>query len=118
MSRLAIIGTGIAAHEGALFGIANQLASLFATTGLVTLSLSGLIMWWKRRPEGVLGAPAAIRRVPFSAGLIAIMVVLGLYFPFLGGSMILVALAERFILRKIPITRRWLGLYSAQTAAA
>jgi len=113
-----VIGTGIAAHEGALFGIANQLASLFATTGLVTLSLSGLIMWWKRRPEGVLGAPAAIRRVPFSAGLIAIMVVLGLYFPFLGGSMILVALAERFILRKIPTTRRWLGLYSAQTAAA
>jgi uncharacterized iron-regulated membrane protein len=113
-----VIGTGIAAHEGALFGVANQLLSLFATVGLVTLSLSGLVMWWKRRPEGVLGAPTPIRRVPFSAGLIAILVVLGLYFPFLGGSMILVALAERFILRKIPSTRRWLGLYSAQTPAA
>ncbi len=113
-----VIGTGIAAHEGALFGVANQLLSLFATVGLVTLSLSGLIMWWKRRPEGVLGAPTPIRRVPFSAGLIAILVVLGLYFPFLGGSMIFVALAERFILRKIPSTRRWLGLYSAQTPAA
>jgi len=113
-----IIGTGIAAHEGALFGLANQLVSLFTTVGLVTLSLSGLIMWWKRRPEGVLGAPTPIRRVRFSAGLIAILVMLGLYFPFLGGSMILVALAERFILRKIPSTRRWLGLYSAQTATA
>jgi uncharacterized iron-regulated membrane protein len=113
-----VIGTGIAAHEGALFGLANQLVSLFTTIGLVTLSLSGLIMWRKRRPEGVLGAPAPIRRVPFSAGLIAIMVVLGLYFPFLGGSMIFVALTERFILRKIPATRLWLGLYGSQSAAA
>jgi uncharacterized iron-regulated membrane protein len=109
-----VIGTGIAAHEGALFGWANQLLSLFTTVGLVTLSLSGLMMWWKRRPDGVLGAPAAIRRVRFSAGLIALMVLLGVYFPFLGGSMILVGLMERFILRRIPATQRWLGLRAAE----
>jgi uncharacterized iron-regulated membrane protein len=113
-----IVGTGIAAHEGALFGLANQMLSLFTTIGLVTLSVSGLVMWWKRKPEGVLGAPAAVRRVPFSAGLIAIMIVLGIYFPFLGGSMILVGLTERFVLRNIASTRRWLGLYSAQNSAA
>jgi uncharacterized iron-regulated membrane protein len=104
------IGTGIAAHEGALFGWANQILSLFTTIGLVTLSVSGLVMWWKRRPEGVLGAPAAVRHVPFSAGLLALMVILGIYFPFLGGSMILVGLVERFILRRIPAAQRWLGL--------
>jgi uncharacterized iron-regulated membrane protein len=106
-----VIGTGIAAHEGALFGIANQMFSLFTAVSLVTLSLSGLIMWWKRRPEGVLGAPVAQRRVRFSAALIALLVVFGLYFPFLGGTMILVFLTERFILRRIPVTQRWLGLY-------
>ena len=108
-----VIGTGIAAHEGALFGIANQMLSLFTAVSLVTLSLSGLIMWWKRRPEGVLGAPVAQRRVRFSAALIALLVVFCLYFPFLGGSMILVFLTERFILRRIPATQRWLGLYGA-----
>jgi len=60
--------------------------SLFTTIGLVTLSLSGLMMWWRRKPEGVLGAPAQIRRVPFSVGLIVLLVALGLYFPFLGAS--------------------------------
>lgn len=65
-----VIGTGIAAHEGQLFGLANQLVSLFTVMGLVALSLSGLIMWWKRKPEDVLGATAATRRVRFSAGLI------------------------------------------------
>ena len=112
-----VIGTGIAAHEGQLFGLANQMLSLFTTVGLVTLSLSGLMMWWRRKPEGVLGAPAAIRRVPFSAGLIALLVVFGLYFPFLGGSMILVILTERFLLRRIPATQRWLGLSYAQNSA-
>jgi uncharacterized iron-regulated membrane protein len=105
-----VIGTGIAAHEGALFGWANQLLSLFTTTGLVLLSVSGLMMWRKRKPEGVLGAPVVVRRVRWSAGLIALLVVFGLYFPFLGGSMVLVLLAERFVLRRIAVTREWLGL--------
>jgi uncharacterized iron-regulated membrane protein len=110
-----VIGTGIAAHEGQLFGLANQLVSLFTVIGLVTLSVSGLIMWRKRKPENVLGAPAAKRRVRFSASLIALMVLFGLYFPFLGGSMILVALIEKFILRRMPSTRQWLGLQPANT---
>ncbi|SFS16182.1 Uncharacterized iron-regulated membrane protein [Granulicella pectinivorans] len=106
-----IVGTGIAAHEGQLFGLANQLLGLFTTLGLVTLSLSGLVMWWRRRPEGVLGAPAPIRRIRFSAGLIVFLVVFGVYMPFLGVSLVLVALTERFVLRRIPATRLWLGLY-------
>jgi uncharacterized iron-regulated membrane protein len=58
----------------------------------------------------VLGAPAPIRRVRFSAALVALLIALGLYFPLLGGSMILVGLTERFVLRRIPTTQHWLGL--------
>jgi uncharacterized iron-regulated membrane protein len=104
------IGTGIAAHEGALFGVANQIVSLLTVLGLVALSVSGLAMWWKRKPEGALGAPISLGRVRFSAGLVGLMVVLGVYFPFLGGSMLLIGLTERFVLRRIPATRHWLGL--------
>jgi uncharacterized iron-regulated membrane protein len=105
-----VIGIGIAAHEGQLFGLANQFVSLFTTIGLVTLSLSGFILWWRRRPEGVLGAPISLRRVRFSWGLITFLVVFGVYMPFLGGSMLLVLLIERFVLRKIAAARLWLGL--------
>jgi uncharacterized iron-regulated membrane protein len=105
-----IINVGIAAHEGRLFGLANQLVSLFTTISLFTLSVSGLVMWQKRKPEGVLGAPAPTRPVKFSATLLAMLAGLGLYFPFLGGSMVLVYLVERCVLRKLPSTRQWLGL--------
>lgn len=105
-----VIGTGIAAHEGQLFGPLNQLLSLFTTAGLFLLSISGLIMWWKRKPGSVLGAPAPLHPIRFSAALLALLVALGLYFPFLGGSMLLVLLTERLILRRLPTTRHWLGL--------
>jgi uncharacterized iron-regulated membrane protein len=110
------IGTGVAAHEGALFGLANQLVSLFMVAGLVILSLSGLIMWWKRKPEGALGAPVPIGQVRFSAGLVALLLLLGIYFPFFGVSMIVVGLTEKFILRRIPPAQRWLGLSAAPVA--
>ena len=109
------VGIGIAAHEGALFGWANQLLSLFTAVSLSVLSVSGLIMWWRRRPDGVLGAPPLARRVRFSVALIAIILALSIYFPFLGGSIILVALTERFILRRISVTKHWLGLSPVNT---
>jgi uncharacterized iron-regulated membrane protein len=62
----------------------------------------------------VLGATAPTRRVRFSAGLITLLIAFGLYFPFLGGSMILVALTERLLLRRLPTTQRWLGLNAIQ----
>ncbi len=104
------IQTGIAAHEGQLFGFFNQMVSLVTTAGLFLLSISGLVMWWKRKPEAILGAPVPLRPVRFSVGLIALLVGFGLYFPMLGGSMILVGLMERLLLRRIPATQHWLGL--------
>lgn len=107
------IGVGIAAHEGQLFGLFNQIVSLFTTVGLVLLSVSGLVMWQRRKPEGVLGAPVKTRTVKFSAGLLASMFVLGLYFPLLGASMILVGCMEHFVLRRLKTAVHWLGLRPA-----
>jgi uncharacterized iron-regulated membrane protein len=110
-----VVGFGIAAHEGQLFGLFNQLLGLFTTTGLILLCISSIMMWWKRRPEGVLGAPASLRTRRFSPGLAVCFVAFGLYMPLLGASMLIVALAERFILRRIPSAQHWLGLNPART---
>ena len=54
-----MVAIGIAAHEGQLFGVANQVLGVITAAGLVLLSLSGTIMWWRRREPGTLGAPHA-----------------------------------------------------------
>ena len=104
---------GVAAHEGQLFGLANQLLGLFTGLGVVTLSVSSLVLWWRRRPEKVLGAPAALQRKPHRTTFLLIVVALAVYLPLLGISLIAVRLIEAFVLRRIPLTRNWLGLAGA-----
>ena len=85
-----VVGIGVAAHEGQLFGPANQALGLAAALGLVTLCISALVMWWRRRPDGSLGIPAA--RVPdFHIGvpLGTAIVLLGVFLPVLGVALLL-----------------------------
>lgn len=105
-----LVSIGIAAHEGQLFGWANQLLGLLTALGLILICVSGLILWWKRRDQGVLGAPKAILSPRVSFGLIALVVVLGIYLPLFGASLVAVLLIEGFLLRRIPAVRNWLGL--------
>lgn len=48
---------GVALHMGNYFGRANQLLMLFPCLAIIALVISGLTLWWKRRPQGSLGAP-------------------------------------------------------------
>ena len=51
-----IVGTCLAAHGGRLFGWPNQLLGAFTASGLIVLSASAVVMWWRRREPGALGA--------------------------------------------------------------
>jgi uncharacterized iron-regulated membrane protein len=106
------IGYGVAIHEGALFGIANQILSTLTALLLIILAISGAVMWWRRRPIGLLGAPIPLSRPRFGAGLIAAIVALGLYLPMFGATLIVVLVIERAILTRIPAPRTWLNLRS------
>jgi uncharacterized iron-regulated membrane protein len=110
-----VVGMGVAAHEGHLFGWLNQAVNLFTALGLIALCLSAVILWWRRRPEGVLGAPLSLNKPRYTIGLIAIVIALGLYLPFFGLSCVAVILLERLLLRRIPSAQRWLGLAFAKT---
>ena len=58
----AVVGVGIAAHEGQLFAPLNQVLGVLTALGLITLCVSAFVMWRRRAPEGVLGAPPPIPR--------------------------------------------------------
>ena len=105
-----IVATGTSAHEGHLFGWVNQLLGLLTAIGLVTLCVSAVVMWWHRRPDSALGAPALLPDERLGAGLAVLIIALGIFLPVLGVSLIVIALIERLILCRIPATRKWLGL--------
>ena len=105
-----IVGYGVAVHEGQLFGWLNQLMNLATALGLILLSVSSIVLWWRRRPQGVLGAPTALPRSPIAPGFAILLVALGLFLPLLGTTMIVVLATEHFALRRSGRIRRWLGL--------
>jgi uncharacterized iron-regulated membrane protein len=108
-----IVGVGVAAHEGQLFAPLNQMLGVVAALGLVILSISAFVLWRRRAPAGVLGAPPPIPDGRVGFGLGALILVAACLLPVLGACLILIAIVERLALTRWPSARRWLGLSPA-----
>ncbi|PZX16923.1 putative iron-regulated membrane protein [Palleronia aestuarii] len=85
---------GVSIHMGQQFGLANQIVLLLACIAMLVMAVSAIVMWWKRRPAGSLGAPAVPSdwRIPHAVLLMAIAA--GLFFPLVGLSLLAVAAIE------------------------
>ena len=85
---------GVAIHMGNYFGRANQLLMLLPCIGIWVLTISGVAMWWKRRPAGSgIAAPrrlegARLRWAGVAAVLLAVML------PLFGASLVVLALVD------------------------
>jgi len=108
-----IVGIGIAWHEGALFGIVSQLIGVFTALMLITLAVSGFLMWRRRKPDDALGAPSLPRDPAKLRGVAAIVLLLAALLPLLAASLILLWIVDRLILPRLPRAARWLGLKSS-----
>ena len=103
------IGIGVAAHEGYLFGWFNLVLGVLTCAGLILISVSGFILWRKRKPESVLGAPPPMpTRVGFT--VVAITLGLAIFLPLLAISLIVLLVIEFFVLRRLKGVNQWLGL--------
>lgn len=89
---------GVSVHQGGEYGTPNLLVMLAGCLALITLCLSGVVVWWKRRPAGRLAAPQRRDGDRLAVGVIAIAAVLGCFFPLLGASMLAVLLIDTLML--------------------
>ena len=88
---------GISAHMGILFGIANQLLLVALALGIIVVVVWGYRMWWLRRPTRPgARAPGGTER-PTVGATVAVgvaAVVLGVFFPVLGVSLLAFLLGD------------------------
>jgi uncharacterized iron-regulated membrane protein len=92
---------GIIAHEGRLFGLANQILGTLAAAGVILLVTTGVVMWWARRPAGRLAAPAADPLFRVSKGAVAIAVLLSLALPLLAATLAVLVACDRMFGRRL-----------------
>ncbi|OYU15536.1 MAG: hypothetical protein CFE37_05290 [Alphaproteobacteria bacterium PA4] len=112
-----LVNYGISWHEGVLFGRINQAIGVLTALGMGLLAASSLLLWWRRRPDGVLGAPPVGLPPARLRGAMLLLCLMALLLPLLGVSLLVVALLESLLLRRIAPVARWLGLRTATVAA-
>jgi len=104
-----VVAVTTATHEGQLFGRLNQALLLATAASLILVTISGTIMWWRRRPTNMLGAPPSVAQPQFKPLVTIGIVVLALLLPLLGLSLLLVAAFDLIVLSRLPRTQYWLG---------
>ncbi|HLA30276.1 MAG TPA: PepSY domain-containing protein [Pseudomonas sp.] len=100
------VETGVVLHEGKLFGLANQLFMLAVCLLVLLSAVSGLLIWWMRRPAGKFGVPPLRHDLPRWKTAIAIMLLLGAAFPLVGASLLLIYGLD-WLLSRVVRVRRW-----------
>ena len=89
---------GVMLHEGKLFGSLNQIAILVVCLMILLSSVSGLVIWWKRRPQGRLGVPPLRHDLPTWKAGVVIMLALAIVFPLVAASLVAVWVLDRLLL--------------------
>ena len=92
--------TGVMLHEGKMFGWVNQLIVLVICLMILLSAVSGVVIWWKRRPQGGLGVPPLRHDLPKWKTAMVIMLGLAIIFPLVGASLIAVWAVDRLVLAR------------------
>jgi uncharacterized iron-regulated membrane protein len=91
---------GISFHQGELYGMTNLIQNTIAAILALMLSVTGFVAWWKRRPAGSLGVPAA-PEAALSPWMIALVVAMSVLLPLVGASLIVALIIDWAILRRL-----------------
>ncbi|MDI7862329.1 PepSY domain-containing protein [Rhizobiaceae bacterium n13] len=105
-----VMAVGIAFHEGDM-GIWNIALVTAFCLSVIFLSVSGIVMWWKRRPSGAGRLVAPI--VPEKAGLwktgAIVMLAVSLLFPLTGIILVTVLALDMLVIRYVKPLKRALS---------
>ncbi|WP_078546381.1 PepSY-associated TM helix domain-containing protein [Litchfieldia alkalitelluris] len=101
-----VVALGITLHKGTEFGLINQLFSLLICLGIIFVVCTGFYMWVKRKPRKEMGAPKAPslrKQWPF----LILLIGLGIVFPLVGLSIIVVWVFDWLFIQRIAILKRF-----------
>ncbi|KQV65179.1 PepSY domain-containing protein [Rhizobium sp. Root1220] len=100
---------GINTHQGQEFGALNQFLMLATCLMIILSCVTGIVMWWKRRPAGRLGVPPMPKQRSVYTGLWIIALVFALAFPMSGLAILLTIAFDQVVVRFVPRLKRALA---------
>ncbi|MDR6820852.1 putative iron-regulated membrane protein, partial [Neorhizobium sp. 2083] len=105
------MAVGIALHEGDLGGGWNVALNTVFCLSVIFLSVSGIVMWWKRRPSGAtrLVAPVVSEKMAVWKTGAFVMVAVSLLFPLTGIVLVSVLALDMLLIRHVKPLKRALS---------
>lgn len=86
----AIASWNYALHVGSVLGLPTKILWLVACIVIMLLPVTGVWMWWQRRPAGHSGFPRYPKTAGISPIIVSIIMLLGVILPVAGASMLLI----------------------------
>ncbi|MFN0118456.1 MAG: PepSY-associated TM helix domain-containing protein [Elusimicrobiota bacterium] len=91
----------VALHEGTWFGIWNQILNSIVALGVIGLAISGIVLWWKRKPpHSFLSAPQVSDGSSFPKSLVVLIGIFCVLVPVTGISLIVILIVDS-VIRKV-----------------
>jgi uncharacterized iron-regulated membrane protein len=92
---------GVAVHQGTQYGWINRYLMLGGCIAIWLLSISGIVMWWKRRPPRLskvrIGAPEVPPGPRVRAAVLGIVLPIAILYPLTGLSLMVALLLDRAV---------------------
>ncbi|MEM9173797.1 MAG: PepSY domain-containing protein [Myxococcota bacterium] len=81
-------------HVGSIFGLPTQILAVVVCVIFTTSGVTGVWLWWRRRPAGRFGAPRPVDGDLHPRWLFWLTVVFGVFFPVVGVTLVGIAAVE------------------------
>ncbi|MDV7341455.1 PepSY domain-containing protein [Terasakiella sp. A23] len=104
------MAVGVALHMGTM-GLWSVLANTVICLSVIFLCVSGIVMWWKRKPSDNrrLAAPALPKDMPLWQGAVFVGLIISMAFPLAGLTLMSLMALDLILLSRIPILKRALS---------
>ncbi|WP_414718405.1 PepSY-associated TM helix domain-containing protein [Thaumasiovibrio subtropicus] len=97
-----LMAAGIALHQGDI-SVVNKVVNLLLCIAFIVISVTGIMMWWKRRPQNAirLGAPPRFTQPGIWKSALVTLLLISVAFPLAGATILVVLAIDALIVKKV-----------------
>jgi len=101
---VSLLAVAVSLHQGKTFGMPSKIIAFITCLALVGMVITGIWMWWERRPRGTTGFPRRVTGGKLPIWVVAATVLFCILLPTVGASLIVILAGDWLFRRLTPGT--------------